>query len=85
MMNLALLKMKFILSGNVILLIAAENKEIAREAEKLIEIQYEPLEAILDLETAILKENQLTTTTKNRMRRHFCSFQSHAIILLKVR
>lgn len=45
--------------GQVILLIAAETKEIAREAEKLIVIQYEPLDAILDLETAILKENRL--------------------------
>jgi len=50
--------------GHVILLIAAENKDIAREAEKLIEIQYEPLEAILDLETAILKENNLQTPRK---------------------
>lgn len=50
--------------GHVILLIAAENKDIAREAEKLIEIQYEPLEAILDLETAILKENSLQPPRK---------------------
>ena len=40
-------------------MIAAEKKEIAREAEKLIEIEYEPLEAIIDLETAILKDNRL--------------------------
>jgi xanthine dehydrogenase molybdopterin binding subunit len=45
--------------GQVILLIAAETKESAREAEKLIEIQYEPLDAILDLETSILNENRL--------------------------
>jgi xanthine dehydrogenase large subunit len=45
--------------GQVILLIAAETKEIAHEAEKLIEIQYEPLDAILDLETAILNKNRL--------------------------
>ena len=45
--------------GQSILLIAAENKEIAREAEKLIEIEYKPLEAILDLKTAIAKNNRL--------------------------
>ncbi len=45
--------------GQVILLIAAETKEIARQAEKLITIEYEPLEAILDLETAIEKNNRL--------------------------
>jgi xanthine dehydrogenase large subunit len=45
--------------GQVILLIAAETKEIAREAEKLIAIQYDPLDAILDLETAILNKNWL--------------------------
>ncbi len=41
------------------MLIAAESKEAAREAEKLIEILYKPKEAILDLETAILKNNRL--------------------------
>ncbi len=45
--------------GQVILLIAAESKEIARKAEKLIEINYEQLEAIVDLETAIQKNNLL--------------------------
>ncbi len=45
--------------GQVILLIAAEAKDIAREAEKLIEIEYKPLEAIIDLETAISKNNRL--------------------------
>jgi len=50
--------------GHVILLIAAENKDIAREAEKLIEIQYEPLEAILDLETAIQKDNSIQPSRK---------------------
>lgn len=45
--------------GQVILLIAAESKEIARQAEKLIEINYESLDAIIDLETAIQKDNRL--------------------------
>jgi len=45
--------------GQVILLIAAESKEIARLAEKLVEIEYDPLSAILDLETAIQKNNRL--------------------------
>ncbi len=45
--------------GQVILLIAAETKEIAREAEKLITIRYNPLEAILDLDMAIKKGNRL--------------------------
>jgi xanthine dehydrogenase molybdopterin binding subunit len=45
--------------GQVILLIAAESKEIARQAEKLVEIEYDPLSAILDLETAIQKNNRL--------------------------
>ena len=41
--------------GQAIVLIAAETEEIALEAEKLIQISYEPLEAILDLRTAIEK------------------------------
>ncbi|MES2588323.1 MAG: xanthine dehydrogenase molybdopterin binding subunit [Bacteroidota bacterium] len=41
--------------GQAIVLIAADSEEIAREAEKLIQISYEPLEAILDLRTAIEK------------------------------
>ncbi len=41
--------------GQAIVLIAAESEEIALEAEKLIQISYEPLEAILDLRTAIEK------------------------------
>jgi len=45
--------------GQVVLLIAAESKKIARKAEKLIEINYEPLGAILDLETAVKKESRL--------------------------
>lgn len=45
--------------GQAIALIAAENDEIALQAEKLIEIEYEELEAILDLPTAIQKNNLL--------------------------
>lgn len=41
--------------GQAIVLIAAESEAIAIEAEKLIEIDYEPLEAILDIRTAIEK------------------------------
>ncbi len=60
---LAVNKVHFI--GQVILLIAAESKEIAREAEKLIEIKYKPLEPIIDLETAIAKKNLLQPPRKN--------------------
>jgi xanthine dehydrogenase large subunit len=41
--------------GQAIVLIAAETEEIAIAAEKLIKIEYEPLEAILNLRTAIEK------------------------------
>lgn len=41
--------------GQAIVLIAAESEDIAIQAEKLITIEYEPLEAILDLRTAIEK------------------------------
>jgi xanthine dehydrogenase molybdopterin binding subunit len=50
--------------GQAILLIAAESKEIAREAEMQIEIHYESLEAILDLEDAIFKDNRLHPARK---------------------
>jgi len=50
--------------GQAIFLIAAKNKEIAIEAEKLIEIKYEPLDAILDLETAIEKNNLIAPVRK---------------------
>ena len=50
--------------GQVILLIAAESKKIAQKAEKLIIIKYEPLEAIIDLETAIEKDNRLHPSRK---------------------
>lgn len=45
--------------GQAIVLIAAETEAIAIAAEKLIEIEYEVLEAILDLKTAIAKNNLL--------------------------
>jgi xanthine dehydrogenase large subunit len=45
--------------GQAIVLIAAESDEIAIAAEKLITIEYEPLEAILDLKTAIEKNTLL--------------------------
>lgn len=45
--------------GQAIVLIAADTEEIAREAEKLIDIQYEALEAILDLRTAIARQSLL--------------------------
>jgi xanthine dehydrogenase large subunit len=45
--------------GQAIVLIAAESEAIAIEAEKLIRIVYEPLEAILDLKTAIAKNSLL--------------------------
>ena len=41
--------------GQAIVLIAAESEEIAIAAEKLIVIEYEPLEAVLDIRTAIEK------------------------------
>lgn len=45
--------------GQAIVLIAAENAECARAAEKLIHIDFESLDAILDLETAIQKNTLL--------------------------
>ncbi|MEI6457177.1 MAG: molybdopterin cofactor-binding domain-containing protein, partial [bacterium] len=50
--------------GQAIALIAAENDSIAWEAEKLIRISYESLEAILDLEVAIEKNNLLAPPVK---------------------
>lgn len=41
--------------GQAIVLIAAESEEIARAAEKMITIEYELLEPVLDLKTAIEK------------------------------
>lgn len=50
--------------GQAILLIAAENAEIAREAEKLITIEYQALDAILDIETAIKKSKLIAAQRK---------------------
>ncbi len=45
--------------GQAILLIAAESMEAAREAAGLVKIEYEPLEPVLDIATAIEKDNRL--------------------------
>lgn len=45
--------------GQAIALIAADSLEIAREAAKLIKIEFEEMEAIIELETAIHKNKQL--------------------------
>jgi xanthine dehydrogenase large subunit len=50
--------------GQAIFLIAAKNKDIAIEAERLIEINYEPLDAILDLEIALEKNNLIAPPRK---------------------
>jgi xanthine dehydrogenase large subunit len=50
--------------GQAIFLVAAENKDIAIEAERLIKIEYEPLDTILDLETAIEKNNLIAPQRK---------------------
>lgn len=53
--------------GQAIVLIAAENEEIAIEAEKLVVIEYEPLEAVLELRRAIEKNTLLAPArTMNR-------------------
>ncbi|MCD4773139.1 MAG: xanthine dehydrogenase molybdopterin binding subunit, partial [Bacteroidales bacterium] len=46
-------------AGQAIFLIAAENEDIAKKAEYLIEIEFEELESITDLKTAIQKNNLL--------------------------
>lgn len=43
--------------GQAIFLIAAESDEICLEAEKLIKIEFEKLDAVIDLETAIANNN----------------------------
>ena len=43
--------------GQALVLIAAANEEAALEAAKCIEVEYKPLESILDIETAISKGN----------------------------
>ncbi|MCX6136205.1 MAG: xanthine dehydrogenase molybdopterin binding subunit [Ignavibacteriales bacterium] len=45
--------------GQAVVLIAAETEEQCRQAEKLIRISYEPLEPILDIESAIAKDTLL--------------------------
>lgn len=45
--------------GQAVCLIAAESEERCREAEKRLKIEYEPLEAILDIPTAIARESAL--------------------------
>ncbi|MHB8260713.1 MAG: xanthine dehydrogenase molybdopterin binding subunit [Bacteroidia bacterium] len=53
--------------GQAIVLIAAESEEIAIAAEKLIYIEYETLEAILDIRTAI-KKNSLLVPVRTMQR-----------------
>jgi len=55
-------KVEFI--GQAIFLIAAETEEIARNAEKLIDIKFEILEPIIDIPTAIKKNNLLAPPRK---------------------
>ena len=55
-------KVEFI--GQAIFLIAAESDAICRNAEKLIEIEYEVLELILDIPTAIKRNNLLAPPRK---------------------
>ena len=50
--------------GQAVILIAAENENALHEAENLIEIIYEPLDAILDIETAIEKNNLIAAPRK---------------------
>ena len=50
--------------GQAIFLIAALDEKIATEAERLIEIEFEPLPSILDIETAIEKGERLNTPSK---------------------
>jgi xanthine dehydrogenase molybdopterin binding subunit len=52
--------------GQAMALIAAETEEAAFEAEKLIRIDLEPLEAIVDLESAIAK-NSVLSPSRNIM------------------
>ncbi|MBX7153295.1 molybdopterin-dependent oxidoreductase, partial [bacterium] len=51
-------------AGQAMFLIAAETDEACREAEKLIRVEYEPLDAILDIETAIRKNTRLGAEKK---------------------
>jgi xanthine dehydrogenase molybdopterin binding subunit len=45
--------------GQAVVLIAAEDDETARRAESLLRIDYEPLEPVLDIETAIRRNSLL--------------------------
>ena len=67
--------------GQAIVLIAADNEEIAREAEKLISITYKPLEAILDIETAIAHDSKLSPTRKIERGKTERSFRKAAHII----
>lgn len=46
-------------AGQAIFLIAAIDEETALRAENIIEIEFEPLDSILDIETAILKNSKI--------------------------
>ncbi len=50
--------------GQAIVLIAAENEETAIEAEKLLEITYNPLKPVLDINTAKAKNSFIAPTRK---------------------
>ncbi|NVO01233.1 MAG: xanthine dehydrogenase molybdopterin binding subunit [Bacteroidetes bacterium] len=62
--ELCLAEDEVIFIGQAIFLIAAETEEICIEAEKLITIEYEKLDAIVDLETAIKKNNLIAPERK---------------------
>jgi xanthine dehydrogenase molybdopterin binding subunit len=47
--------------GQAVVLIAARTEAAARQAASLVKIEYEPLEAILDIQTAITKNSFLTS------------------------
>jgi xanthine dehydrogenase molybdopterin binding subunit len=47
--------------GQAVVLIAARTEEAARKAASLVQIEYEPLEAITDLETAMARNSFLTS------------------------
>lgn len=50
--------------GQAIFLIAAKDKDTALAAERLIDIKYEPLDAVIDLETAIEKNKLIAPERK---------------------
>jgi xanthine dehydrogenase large subunit len=50
--------------GHAVAIIAAESEEIARQAEAVVEIEYEPLESILSIEKAIEKNSLLAPQRK---------------------